>query len=508
MSEIYSSDAVNKLLGCICNDTSLILNDKYPLKKGEKGDFSPVIFHRIIFGACYGMTMQGAKYIDPMDMDIFIKDNFGQTNYQIFIDNDGMGYIETIKELSDPTNYELYYNSVRKHSLLRRYDNQGFDIKEIWDKDKDESINEENLNKWDIDEICDLFEKKQVEIKREFTTNQVKEEYIAGTDFMEMKEKFKEEPLIGNSFQSNYLNGIFRGMFGFILRVAKSGGGKSVLSMGDLCKASITEYWDYDTQQFIKNKSRVGSGLFINTELELREELDPMIIAWISGVDRSHIIDGQYDKGEEKRVEYANKVLLDSKLYIVDDPCFTTKSLIATIKEYKLKYDIKTVCFDYIQNNGYVAKEISSETKVPQREDMVLLALTDRLKQVQRECDISLISSVQSNGQEDNMEFPMESCLAGGKAQVRKTNGTMAMFPPTKKELEQTSLLLQRKGFNQDPNYVNNVVHIIKGRGSKYPRNIKVFQHIDLGTARTIDLYCTDKMNRPIKVDKLVIEKE
>ena len=143
---------------------------------------------------------------------------------------------------------------------------------------------------------------------------------------------------------------------------------------------------------------------------------------------------------------------------------------------------------------------------------MVLLALTDRLKQVQRECDIALISAVQINGNEDNMENPNEACLAGGKSQVRKTDGTMIMLYPTKKELDQLGTLIQKWNYKYNPNSFgntiqpNNVIHIIKGRGSKYPKNIKVFQYIDLGRARTYDMFCTDKANNPIDVDKLIIE--
>ena len=202
------------------------------------------------------------------------------------------------------------------------------------------------------------------------------------------------------------------------------------------------------------------------------------------------------------------------ELYIIDDPQFTTKSLVTTIKDYVLNKNVKTVCFDYVMNNGFVAKEISSETKVPQREDMVLLTLTDRLKQVQRECDVSLISSVQTNGQEDNMEYPTEAVLAGGKSQVRKTDGTMCMLSPSKKELNQLENAIAQ--WNKKHNKIafgkqirpNNVIHIIKGRGSKYPKNIKVFQHMDLGTGRTTDLFCTDKFNNLIQVDRLTIECE
>lgn len=506
-SNIYGYDDVNKLLGCICNDTSLILNDKYPLKRGEKGDFSECLFHRIIFGACYAMTKQGAKEILPIDIDMFIQNNFGKENYVVFEDNNGIDYITTIKQLSDVKNYDMYYNVVRKYSLLRRYEEK-HNISEIWDRDKSDEKNIENLNKWEIEDIINYFEAEQNSIKRDFTSNGVKEEYVAGTDFMETKEKFKQTALVGASFQSELLNGVFRGMFGFILRVAKSGGGKSTMSLGDLCKTTCTEYWDEQQNKFVKNKSREGASLFINTEMEIRSQLDVMIISWIANVDRSHIIDGNYEESEEDRVNYACKVLLESELYIVDDPEFTANSLVYTIKDYCFRKNIKTVCFDYIQDNTFMSKFFSNESKIPMRQDMALLALTDRLKQVQRDCNINLISSVQTNSQEDTMEYPTEVVLAGGKSQVRKTDGTMCMLPPTKKELEQTALLLKKRGFDVSSNYVNNVVHIIKGRNSKYPKNIKIFQHISLGTGRSVDLYCTDCRNNPIQVDKLVIEHE
>ena len=504
---LYSHSTADKLLGCYLQRPELCLDSKYPIDKEE----FQVLFHRILYATIYNLAINGCKSVSVMDIDEFCKPY--ESEYNVLQDNTFEEYVATITELTDADNFEYYYKEFRKFSCLNAYKEKGFDIKQFYDEDKSEDSQLENLNKYEIEDIVNYFEGVQSQIKRQFNMRRVKEEYVAGTDFKESKERFKESPLIGNSFQSAYLNGIFRGMYGFLLRGAKSGGGKSVLSMGDLCKCTITEYYDYDKQDFVVNKSRKGKGLFINTELDLRDELDPMIIAWISGVPRNHILDGNYDEGEEERVDRASEILLESGLYVVDDPEFTTKSLVETIKDYAFNKGVQTVCFDYIANNGFVSKEISNETKVPQREDMVLLALTDRLKQVQRECGISLISAVQTNGTEDQMEYPTESCLAGGKSQVRKTDGTMIMLPPTKKELSQLGLAIakwnnkynKKNKFGEQLN-PNNVVHIIKGRGSKYPKNIKVFQYIDLSTSRTIDMFCTNKYNEPIEVDKMVIE--
>ena len=68
----------------------------------------------------------------------------------------------------------------------------------------------------------------------------------------------KESPEYGASFQSPYLNTIFRGIYGFILRAAKSGGGKTIMSIGDLCKVTCTEYWDFNKKQFIKQQEALA----------------------------------------------------------------------------------------------------------------------------------------------------------------------------------------------------------------------------------------------------------
>lgn len=485
------------VLGCIMNNVELLKSDKYFL---DRDDFSPSKFHQILFAVIDNLADNDIVEIDKMAIDRFAQNYPKQ--YEVLIQNDFLVFVDNCKKIANQNLFALYYNNLKKMSLLRVYKKQGRDISQFYDEVID---NIKNLDNYTVEQIINHFEAQDYDIRKRFIKNVNVREYQAGTNFAETKERLKESPLMGSSFQSPYLNTIFRGAMGLILRAGKSGAGKSVLSLGDLCQMTVTEYWDYKSQSFIKNKSREGSSLFINTEMDLETGLDIIIIAWISGVERGKILDGKYTKDEEYRIDRSREILLKSELYIVDDPSFTIDSLISEIKDYVYNKQVKNVCFDYIQDNGIVSGKLANETKIPQRQDMVLLTLTDRLKQVQRECDINIITGCQTNNEEDKMPFPTESCLAGGKSQVRKTDGTMVMLPPKQKELDIFEELMI-DGKLDTKNRPNNIIHIIKGRSSAYPKYIKVFQYVDLGTGRSEDLLVLDKDNKPITINKTFIK--
>lgn len=455
-------------------------------------------FHSILYVATKQLALNGCKEINAVDIGTFLQ------NYPVQLecceDNDYISFIDSAKELGGLNNFEYNYTVVRKYSLLRSCRDAGFNINEIYDEE-----DEYKFSAISLEDITNFFEGRLAKICKDYNTTKRLLEYRAGENFEYNKEDFKKEPLIGSSFQSEYLNGIFRGMYGFGLRSANSGGGKTALSVGDLCKACAMEYYDEETETFVINKSRAGAGLFINTEMDLERELEPIFIAWISGVPRNHILDGKYEKGEEERVDYAGKVLRDSEIYLVDDPDFTIKSLTSTIADYALNKNVKTVVFDYIASTPALQAEVTAQTKVPQREDMILLALTDKLKQVSRKYDVCLLSGTQLNAKESEIKQVDETCLMSGKGTIRKCDYCIIMTYPTKSELEMINLLCEKKGFGNKIK-PNAVMNIIKARSGKYPKYIKVFQYVDLGTGRSKDLCCTYRDNTPIKVEKLVIE--
>jgi hypothetical protein len=80
----------------------------------------------------------------------------------------------------------------------------------------------------------------------------------------------------------------------------------------------------------------------------------------------------------------------------------------------------------------------------------------------------------------------------------------MITLPLTNKEKKVRDELDKRKGFN---NYkANRITHIVKGRNNEYEEHIKVWHYLDMGTCRNYDICCSDKDNKPINVEKTIIE--
>lgn len=491
------------LIGCFANRPNLMLSNKYKIGENDfrcKG-CDDAKFHHILYRTMYNLVASGAEEIDNVVVDTFLR-NYPE-QYEICKQYDFMSFIPEIKRVASDKNVAYHYEIVRKFAMLREYKATGFDIHEIYDETKDEASQRNKLNSISLRDIDEYFESKRLAIKRNFISTDNVEHYKAGDDFEFTKEQFKTTPRLGLSFQSPYLNDVYRGIMGLTLRSGASGSGKTTLSIGDACMSGIKYYYDLEKHKYITNKSYIGNVLFINTEMDLREELDIMFISWISGVSRNKIMDGIYHGDEEERVDKARQILELSGIYVVDNPEFTAKTLEEIIEDYIINKNVKLVVFDYVQNQGYVANELAEESGIPMREDMVLLTLTDRLKQLSRKYNIPILTGTQLNGRELEMPYPTEACLAGGKSQVRKADCSMIITPLTEKQMNEIEPYIATYSDLPKPNLI---VHNIKGRASRFPKYIRVYQYVDLGTGRSRDLYVTTKDLQPItSIEKLKI---
>jgi len=500
---LYSIDDAMMLLGCFANRPNLMLSNKYKIGENDfrcKG-CDDATFHHILYRTMYNLVASGAEEIDSVVVDTFLR-NYPE-QYNICKQYDFMSFIPEIKRVASDKNVAYHYEIVRKFAMLREYKATGFDIHEIYDETKDEASQRNKLNSISLRDIDEYFESKRLAIKRNFISTDNVEHYKAGDDFEFTKEQFKTTPRLGLSFQSPYLNDIYRGIMGLTLRSGASGSGKTTLSIGDACMSGIKYYYDLEKRKYITNKSYIGNVLFINTEMDLREELDIMFISWISGVSRNKIMDGIYHGDEEERVDKARQILELSGMYVVDNPEFTAKTLEEIIEDYIINKNVKLIVFDYVQNQGYVANELAEESGIPMREDMVLLTLTDRLKQLSRKYNIPILTGTQLNGRELEMSYPTEACLAGGKSQVRKADCSMIITPLTEKQMNEIEPYIATYPDLPKPNLI---VHNIKGRASRFPKYIRVYQYVDLGTGRSRDLYVTTKDLQPItSIERLKI---
>ena len=516
MSEqLYSINATNFLLSSLLNNTDLLYNSAYPL---SKDDFKPNLAHRIIYISITQLADKGCLSIGSKELVTYLEGGYEEQLNALKEDiSDGnvIGYIDTLKELDNDKSYEYWYNEVRKRSLLRKYRDKGFDITDFWDEDKSEEKNIVKLNSVSIKDIVQHFDEIQTEIRHNFITESNVQHVQAGVGFKQVKEDFKTTPFFGACMVSPYQTTLYRGWVKghLLLNSAGSGMGKTIRAVGELCNVCALELWNSQKKCWEVNKNRQGTGLYINTELDLMLELNPCFVAYIADVPRHKIMDGVYDsKEEEERVDRAIQILEDSQIYLIDDPYFTLRSIEDYIKYYKEKANIQYVVFDYIQDNGLVGKEMKATHDVIAR-DTIVLNIANNLKVFAKQYNVGMYSMTQLNGNEKTAEIIDVGCVSGGKAIQNKLDAGCVSLFPRKKEQKFTEGLLQhwlsenkRGEFGEDfkPNVV---LHNYKVRFNKYNGiGIKLYQYLDKGTGRCIDLYCTDVYDNPINIDKTIIE--
>lgn len=142
--------------------------------------------------------------------------------------------------------------------------------------------------------------------------------------------------------------------------------------------------------------------LFIATEQDI-EEIQTMVIAYLSGINEEVIISGHYTEAQMQILKETTEVIKKYKdnLQIVRVPMPSVEVIKSVIRQNCLLYDIRNVFFDYIFSNPALLNEFR-DLRI--REDVALLMLSTALKDLAVEQNVFMMSATQVNSNTDGNE--------------------------------------------------------------------------------------------------------
>lgn len=487
------------LFGVYCNNPRLILDKKYETNINDYNE----TFHRMIWGAMYNIAKKSnVKKITPIEIENELS-QFPNT-LNLWKTNDGWKYIEkAIEETEDKiSNVSLYYENVRKYSILRMaIEKLKMDITFIYDENDEYKMN--LFNEMDSKKVLRLILNRFDEFKNMWKSNfDDNYSFHPGESIKERLEIHKkQDSSYGYPFQSGYMTTIFRGMRPkkFIVRSSISGGGKTRTSLAEACNIASDRIYDWTNKKWLSTGEKKPV-LFISTELT-KEEIQDILLAHISGIEEDRISEWKDITNEEELIlNESSKIVEDSLLFGEYLPDFTIESIEEIIERYIINYNITHAFFDYINDSPSLYSFYIEKAKVKLQTHQILFLFSAALKALGNKYNIYLGSATQlSSNWKDEKDA---NALKGSKAIIEKADGGILAIPVSSSDLKKLEPILNN-GFYKEPNMG---YYIFKNRGGKW-NNIIVWTRINMGTVREIDCFVTNKdFELIIDVEKTLVE--
>ena len=190
-----------------------------------------------------------------------------------------------------PATFDYYYNRMKKMTLLRAYDKIGLDVSDIYDPDNilDSKRDKRKKNilimrNWQILLIKSMEKIEEIKIQYIDEVDNECQDAAAGIDAL--FDRLEKYPDVGVPMYGPLINAVTRGarLRKLYLRSAPSGCGKSRSMIADVCQIGCNMIYD-DYFGWIKNGTAQPT-LYITQEIE---EIQTMMIAFLSGVNEDHI---------------------------------------------------------------------------------------------------------------------------------------------------------------------------------------------------------------------------
>lgn len=504
-SKYIDITAIMQVVGNVFNNPQILdFTDKYTI---TEDDF-PDEFHRIAFGAIYKIHELGADKISLENISDYLSSR--PKSAATFKQNKGEEWLLKVADSCLPEAFDYYYSRLKKFSLLRAYDNYGVDVSDIYDVDnildtRKKQLQEDLLDNSTLEQIADKVENKIEGIRLKYVDDAFGEAVQAGDGIVDLIDRLKEHPEVGTPLYGPLINTVTRGarLKKFYLRSAATGVGKSRSMIADACYIACNKIYD-ERFGWIHNGTSEPT-LYIATEQE-KEEIQTMMLAFLSEVNEEHILNGQYVGDEEDRVREAARILSESPLYIEELPDFSLKDVEDKIKKNIRDHEIKYCFHDYIHTSLKILEEITRRSGgVKLREDNILFMLSTRLKDICNQYGIFIMSATQLNGDYQQSETPDQNLLRGAKAIADKIDYGAILLNVKDEDLVKLDKILSTNVFDRPSIKMS----VYKNRRGRY-KGIYLWCKADLGCCRIKPMFATTYDYEIIPIDdmKIVLEDE
>ena len=406
---LYNEYAIKKVLTGLYTDNELIVSSEYPLRLN---DFA-LKKYQAIYSSLFNLFSLGNNHIDISDIIAYFQQQ--TILYSKFVEDGGMDVLYEICQDTGTVNFEYNYKLVKKYSLLTDLQKQGIDVSDIYNVSLPAKELEQQLARFNAMEVEDVFKHYSIKLNRiqsNYETILEKTCISAADGIEELLKQLQTIPEVGLPLGGDIYNTITRGarLKKLYIDSGSAGSGKSRRLVGNATKLAIPMYYSLETDEWI-NTGCQNKVLYVTTELE-HAEVQTMILAYITGVDEDKILSNKCSNEEKERlalaVEYLkqnNNIIIE---YLPDPTLVTIKTL---IKKHVLQDDVRYVFYDYI----HISAGLVANRDKMMRDDVILLLLTNTLKELANELDIHISTATQLNGEYEEKEIKNENLIRGSR---------------------------------------------------------------------------------------------
>lgn len=189
----------------------------------------PSELHRAVFMALTTIYANGGNSFTAKAVDDVL--SAYPNAYATYKASRGNEWFSKVLSECDLDNFDLYYNRLKKMTLLREYENLGVDMSDILDMDeldpKKRQEQQADLDEMTVTEISDEVELRLSKVRTAFVDNADKDTKRIGDGLDDLIQRLRSEPEFGVPLYGPFVNTVTMGarLTKFYLRSAPTGVG-------------------------------------------------------------------------------------------------------------------------------------------------------------------------------------------------------------------------------------------------------------------------------------------